>query len=177
MSFAICHFFCHFDGKEFLFEAILFLFSYPHFRQLYGCIILYIINIIYYSDVTEWFFRVLLMYYSLDYPFTISSISVFAIPPYSEVVCAVCIFPFHAFVLKQKVEPKIQAHSMRISSLCDNSFGEWAIGPPRNPTARALKLCLDPFHRTPVSRWSQTLPALNFSLGKARKTLKHTSEK
>jgi len=47
------------------------------------------------------------------------------------------IFFFHAFVLKQKVEPKIQAHSMRISSLRDKSFCEWAIGPPRNPTARA----------------------------------------
>ena len=87
------------------------------------------------------------------------------------------LFIFHAFVLKQKVEPKIQAHSMRYSSLCGKSFGEWAIGPLRNPTARAARLCLEHFHRMAVSRWSPMSTALNFSWGKAGETLKHTSEK
>jgi len=84
---------------------------------------------------------------------------------------------FHAFVLKQKVEPKIQAHSMRVISLCDKSFGEWAIGPLRNPTARAAKLCLEHFHRMAVSRWRLLSTALNFSWGKEHESLKHTSEK
>jgi len=87
------------------------------------------------------------------------------------------IFFFHSFVLKQKVEPKIQAHSMRVSHLCGKSFGEWAIGPPRNPTARAARLCLDQLHRTPVSRWRLLSTALNFSLGKEHEFLQHMSEK
>jgi len=68
----------------------------------------------------------------------VSFITIFIIFSSFEVSFPRRIFFFHAFVLKQKVEPKIQAHSMRISHLCDKSFGEWAIGPPRNPTARAL---------------------------------------
>jgi len=95
-----------------------------------------------------------------------SSDTIFLTFTHSVVVLTVCKFFFHAFVLKQKVEPKIQAHSMRVSHLCDKSFCEWAIGPLRNPTARAARLCLEHFHRTPVSRWSPMSTALNFSWGK-----------
>jgi len=111
------------------------------------------------------------------FSFAASYIAIFVILSSSGGRLFHVIFPFHAFVLKQKVEPKIQAHSMRTSSLCGKSFGEWAIGPLRNPTARAARLCLGHFHRTPVSRWSPMSTALNFSLGKEHGFLKRVSEK
>ena len=99
--------------------------------------------------------------------FLFSFVTVFQTLTHSVVVLALRKVIFHAFVLKQKVEPKIQAHSMRISHLCGKSFGEWAIGPPRTSTARAARRCLEHFHRMAVSRWRLMSTALNFSWEKA----------